>query len=166
MWPDWAKDWKFLATCSLTKVAQKDCWLWTIWKTTINVKSALDILYATFVNIWATFLIQHLVTLPEKSEVDGRAMDGFYVRQNLTFELNVYHAYVKIFLFFSLSNNVCFSRPLQHIYSLSKDCQQRDNKSVSITTHNFFIIHRPAPPPTWRSMLENSAAAAAAPQGN
>ena len=55
--------WKFLATNSLTKVAQKIIDFWAFWKRSIDVKTAEDIIWATFENIWATFLIQHLVTL-------------------------------------------------------------------------------------------------------
>ena len=47
---------KFLSTNLLTKVAQKDCrLLGSVWNRSIYVKSAVD--------IWATFLLQHLVTL-------------------------------------------------------------------------------------------------------
>ena len=44
---------KFLATNLLTKVAQKD--FWAILKILINVKTAVDIILATFRNIWASF---------------------------------------------------------------------------------------------------------------
>ena len=37
--------------------------LWLYWKRFINVKTAVDFILATFRNMWATFLIQHLVTL-------------------------------------------------------------------------------------------------------
>ena len=58
--------WKFLTTNLLAKLAQIYWWLlWLSWKGSFYVKTGLAFIGATFGNVWATFLLQYLVTLVE-----------------------------------------------------------------------------------------------------
>ena len=62
--------WKFLAANFLTKVGQKHWWLFgLVWKVSLYVKTNVASIWATFGNIWGTFLLQYLVTLLRLSMV-------------------------------------------------------------------------------------------------
>ena len=83
VWPDW------VILEFLTKVDQKHWWLFGLfWKGSLYVKTTV----ATFANIWATFLLQYLVTLEARNNI------GEYLGINLRTDAHIGKPNVFIFM--------------------------------------------------------------------
>ena len=98
VWQDWAIFEKFVTTNLLTKVAPKDwCLFGLFWKRSLNVKTAVASIWATFGHIWARFFAPisgHTVTLQRIRThsllVGGRSPNNNSVTSNTFFIKSIF----------------------------------------------------------------------------